>query len=758
MVHNEKRLANSRDMKLKMFSIWYLCSLTALFIPGNLSFDVKITGNPKSTEYLQEGQLLEYKCAVFNAPVMVNASLIIVYPNESRVLNHTTGNGTFQFGYHQKVNRTMNELAAYCKCNDPTKTVDTKNCTSDYIWYYISFYPTKITMNVTVTEKPGEHTANLTCQTNEGNPKQTDGQVIITWRVNGETISQNSSEIIRLQNKTSIGKYKAKKTKSQLIIAINGSSKFMQENNNGKVKLTCCVKNYPNGRLCDAYTFKLTSSTTRNIIFPTSISMVSLLLPIVLVIVVIAYCRFCRFKSKRPVSKNNEENNRPVRSNKDNEEESNYLSIKTLAMDRSISGPTSAALATDNPYLNQPVKYDYENWGPGQIVVDPFSIEELEILHSGNFFQVSVIKTMQRCELGVGRNLILKTAFNETGVKLLEKQCSAFEMLPTSVHTVEYMARVSTGGYIMENYKHKDLRTFMRDICATTQPISPPTSQKLLKFCHQIVSACDYLVKHKPQLLLHCLSADNILIDEKLTCKLTGFATEDDIKYRDRIEMQLETNECNRWKAPEVFTDCKHTEKSDVWSFGITMFEIVTCGETPYANLIDSDIQTHITDKYLESKPFHISDALYNIMLRCWQWDPENRPSFEQLTAEVTHLKMNNLVHINYHKLKRYVSMAMMTDGTYMKPQRIPSNQVQNEDDHDYENVDAHDYENVNDHDYENVKRPHPPHYKNGKISQPLPPHKHQTQEVETDPEWNKSMQRHLKATHPKMREHDSKA
>lgn len=74
------------------------------------------------------------------------------------------------------------------------------------------------------------------------------------------------------------------------------------------------------------------------------------------------------------------------------------------------------------------------------------------------------------------------------------------------------------------------------------------------------------------------------------------------------------------------------TIKGDVWSFGVTLWEIVTLGELPYKD-IKGILELHelLEEGARLPKPPHCSDELYNIMLGCWQRNPDERPSFDQL-------------------------------------------------------------------------------------------------------------------------------
>jgi endothelial-specific receptor tyrosine kinase len=91
--------------------------------------------------------------------------------------------------------------------------------------------------------------------------------------------------------------------------------------------------------------------------------------------------------------------------------------------------------------------------------------------------------------------------------------------------------------------------------------------------------------------------------------------------------------ETARWHAPEVLKYSNHTFKSNVWSFGVLMWEICTLGATPYGNNIPTiDLFARIRNGARpEQSPF-IFDDLYQLFLNCWELDAKERPTFTEIT------------------------------------------------------------------------------------------------------------------------------
>lgn len=89
--------------------------------------------------------------------------------------------------------------------------------------------------------------------------------------------------------------------------------------------------------------------------------------------------------------------------------------------------------------------------------------------------------------------------------------------------------------------------------------------------------------------------------------------------------------------APESLKDGKFTTKSDVWSYGIVLYEMLTLGEQPYAGLANEEVFHHVVvDRRVSRKPQQCHQFWHSIMQATWQYDPRDRPLFQQI---VNHIK-----------------------------------------------------------------------------------------------------------------------
>ncbi|OTF74701.1 SAM domain containing protein, partial [Euroglyphus maynei] len=93
-----------------------------------------------------------------------------------------------------------------------------------------------------------------------------------------------------------------------------------------------------------------------------------------------------------------------------------------------------------------------------------------------------------------------------------------------------------------------------------------------------------------------------------------------------------------RWTAPEAIAFRKFTSASDVWSFGIVCWEVMSYGERPYWNWSNQDVIKSIEKGYRLPPPIDCPDAVYQLMLESWQKDRSNRPTFTQIVKTLDKL------------------------------------------------------------------------------------------------------------------------
>ncbi|PIO25907.1 hypothetical protein AB205_0175090, partial [Aquarana catesbeiana] len=178
--------------------------------------------------------------------------------------------------------------------------------------------------------------------------------------------------------------------------------------------------------------------------------------------------------------------------------------------------------------------------------------------------------------------------------------------------------------YIVTEFMEKgDLLSFLRE-----EEGSLLTDQELLRIADQVADGMAYLeVKRVLHLDLTCSS---ILVDDNLVCKISqfGFA----IQKQGRPVTLEGVIAPVRWMPPEALERGIFSSKTDVWSFGIVLYEIFTLGQTPYTTLKSLEgVRTKLTSGYRLPQPPLCTSDIYSLMLRCWHQNLNSRPSFQEI-------------------------------------------------------------------------------------------------------------------------------
>uniref|UniRef100_A0A914V4B8 Protein kinase domain-containing protein n=1 Tax=Plectus sambesii TaxID=2011161 RepID=A0A914V4B8_9BILA len=180
----------------------------------------------------------------------------------------------------------------------------------------------------------------------------------------------------------------------------------------------------------------------------------------------------------------------------------------------------------------------------------------------------------------------------------------------------------------------------------------------LLSFAWQISDGMEYLSSH--DYIHRDVAARNILLTKKLAAKIGDFGL---CRVADQA---LYTTKGGRlpikWMAIESLKQYTYTTKSDVWSFGVLLFELFTLGDGPYPAIQPLDMISHLEAGNRPSRPALCSENLYDLMSSCWQAEPALRPTFSEIRSKLTSMLDTATEHYGYLDVQNEVEVEQKAE------------------------------------------------------------------------------------------------
>ncbi|XP_064228331.1 tyrosine-protein kinase receptor Tie-1 isoform X3 [Aotus nancymaae] len=177
------------------------------------------------------------------------------------------------------------------------------------------------------------------------------------------------------------------------------------------------------------------------------------------------------------------------------------------------------------------------------------------------------------------------------------------------------------------------------------------SSRQLLRFASDAANGMQYL--SEKQFIHRDLAARNVLVGENLASKIADFGlSRGEEVYVKKTMGRLPV----RWMAIESLNYSVYTTKSDVWSFGVLLWEIVSLGGTPYCGMTCAELYEKLPQGYRMEQPRNCDDEVYELMRQCWRDRPYERLPFAQIA-----LQLGRMLEAR----KAYVNMSLFENFTY---------------------------------------------------------------------------------------------
>ncbi|XP_030588402.1 KIT proto-oncogene, receptor tyrosine kinase b isoform X2 [Archocentrus centrarchus] len=191
-------------------------------------------------------------------------------------------------------------------------------------------------------------------------------------------------------------------------------------------------------------------------------------------------------------------------------------------------------------------------------------------------------------------------------------------------------------------------------------------AEDLLSFSYQVAKGMEYITSRN--CIHRDLAARNILLTHGRVAKICDFGLARDITTDASYVLRGNARLPVKWMSPESIFDCVYTIESDVWSYGILLWEIFSLGNSPYPGMqVGSAFYRMIQEGHRMSRPEFAPIEMYDMMLSCWNHDPLKRPSFKKLVERTELLLSENTKNV-------YLTLSN-TSGP-PEQQRVPSRRL----------------------------------------------------------------------------------
>ncbi|XP_045391813.1 fibroblast growth factor receptor 1 isoform X7 [Lemur catta] len=240
---------------------------------------------------------------------------------------------------------------------------------------------------------------------------------------------------------------------------------------------------------------------------------------------------------------------------------------------------------------------------------------------------------------------MLKSDATEKDLSDLISEMEMMKMIGKHKNIINLLGACTQDGplYVIVEYASKgNLREYLQarrppglEYCynPSHSPEEQLSSRDLVSCAYQVARGMEYLASKK--CIHRDLAARNVLVTEDNVMKIADFGLARDIHHIDYYKKTTNGRLPVKWMAPEALFDRIYTHQSDVWSFGVLLWEIFTLGGSPYPGVPVEELFKLLKEGHRMDKPSNCTNELYMMMRDCWHAVPSQRPTFKQLVEDL---------------------------------------------------------------------------------------------------------------------------
>ncbi|XP_070549496.1 tyrosine kinase receptor Cad96Ca-like [Ptychodera flava] len=271
-----------------------------------------------------------------------------------------------------------------------------------------------------------------------------------------------------------------------------------------------------------------------------------------------------------------------------------------------------------------------------------YDVQIIESIYKGALCEILLAKAYLKSQPECHKRIAIKV-FNGDADKLstFDREIDVMKSIPAHENIIAlltYSSGIEPAYFITEYAQKGDLKKYLTVHRKRLLSHDSKALQKeILPFIHDIASGMNHLtsigVTHRN------LMAQNVLVFNGNVCKISNYSYATDLIYGGKMQDLAKKDQLPyQWMAPETLSRWAFNSETEVWSFGVVVWEIITFGDDPFKGMDRNEVMTSLKRGFRLLKPTHCRDKIYDMMLSCWRKEPGDRATFPQLTDETKRL------------------------------------------------------------------------------------------------------------------------